>query len=205
MQVDFGHPTPPPGNAAFTPPLCAQNHAHPTPPLLQASYYSDVPRSSATPSAPSSTAGASPGRPKQSVSSPKPSVATATAPGATAMPPPAGGDGAPPRDVSADTIDAAYVAFILHCNPSFAPTTDTAELVRSFRAPPRSDGNAFSTWHLFELIRRLDAKDIKTWTQLALELGVERPDVDKGQSTQKVQQYSVRLKVSASVRVDRAS
>ncbi|KAJ8110038.1 hypothetical protein OPT61_g7008 [Boeremia exigua] len=36
--------------------------------------------------------------------------------------------------------------------------------------------------------------DIRTWTQLALDLGVSPPDTDKGQSTQKVQQYSVRLK-----------
>ena len=46
-----------------------------------------------------------------------------------------------------------------------------------------------------ELIRKFDAKEIKTWSALALELGVEPPDIDKGQSTQKVQQYSVRLKV----------
>ncbi|CBX93616.1 hypothetical protein LEMA_P032900.1 [Plenodomus lingam JN3] len=101
----------------------------------------------------------------------------------------------PPRDVSDDTIDAAYAAFILYCNPSFpATTTDTTELVKLFRTPPKSDGNAFSTWTLFELIRKFDAKEIKTWTQLALDLGVKPPNTDEGQSTQKVQQYSVRLK-----------
>ena len=104
---------------------------------------------------------------------------------------------APSRDVSDDTIDGAYAAFILYCNPSFATTTDTAELTRLFRTPPKSDGKAFSTWTLFELIRKFDAQEIKTWTQLALDLGVERPDTEKGQSTQKVQQYSVRLKVSS--------
>lgn len=101
----------------------------------------------------------------------------------------------PAPDVSDKTIDAAYAAFILYCNPSFATSTDTAELVKLFRTPPKSDGNAFSSWALFELIRKFDAKEIKTWTQLALDLGVAPPDTDKGQSTQKVQQYSVRLKV----------
>jgi hypothetical protein len=100
----------------------------------------------------------------------------------------------PPRDVSNTTIDDAYAAFILYCNPSFATSTDTSELVKLFRTPPKSDGNAFSSWMLFELIRKFEAKEIKTWTQLALDLGVAPPDTDKGQSTQKVQQYSVRLK-----------
>lgn len=102
---------------------------------------------------------------------------------------------APSRDVSDDTIDQAYAEFILYCNPNFPTTIDTSELTRLFRTPPKSDGKAFSTWALFELIRKFDSGEIKTWTQLALDLGVERPDTDKGQSTQKVQQYSVRLKV----------
>jgi hypothetical protein len=101
----------------------------------------------------------------------------------------------PPRDVSDESIDNAYAAFILYCNPNFPTTTDTSELVKLFRTPPKSDGNAFSTWALFELIRKFDAKEIKTWTQLALDLGVKPPNTDEGQSTQKVQQYSVRLKV----------
>lgn len=103
---------------------------------------------------------------------------------------------APSRHVDDDTLDDAYSAFVLYCNPSFATDTDTTELIRQFRTPPKSDGKAFSTWTLFGLIRKFDAKEIKTWTQLALDLGVEPPDTDKGQSTQKVQQYSVRLKVS---------
>lgn len=101
----------------------------------------------------------------------------------------------PSRDVADDTIDDAYAAFILYCNPNFPTTVDTTELLKLFRTPPKSDGNAFSTWTLFELIRKFDAKEIKTWTQLALDLGVKPPNTDEGQSTQKVQQYSVRLKV----------
>lgn len=103
----------------------------------------------------------------------------------------------PSRDVSDDTIDHAYATFVLYCNPNFPTTIDTSELVKLFRTPPKSDGNAFSTWTLFELIRKFDAKEIKTWTQLALDLGVKPPNTDEGQSTQKVQQYSVRLKVRA--------
>jgi hypothetical protein len=103
----------------------------------------------------------------------------------------------PSRDVSDDTIDDAYAAFILYCNPKFPTTTDTSELTKLFRLPPKSDGTAFSTWALFGLIQRLELKDLKTWNQLALELGVKPPDIEQGQSTQKVQQYSVRLKVRA--------
>lgn len=102
---------------------------------------------------------------------------------------------APSRHVTDDTIDDAYAAFILYCNPNFSTSIDTSELVKLFRIPPKSDGNAFSTWRLFELIGKFDSKEIKTWTQLALDLGVKPPNTDEGQSTQKVQQYSVRLKV----------
>ena len=101
----------------------------------------------------------------------------------------------PSQDVSDDSIDSAFASFILYCNPSFALSTDTTELVKLFRIPPKSDGNTFSTWSLFELIGKFSTGEIKTWTQLALDLGVSPPDTDKGQSTQKVQQYSVRLKV----------
>ncbi|KAI9836211.1 MAG: hypothetical protein M1819_001548 [Sarea resinae] len=100
----------------------------------------------------------------------------------------------PPRDVTDDTIDDAYVAFILYCNPSVPLSSDSTALRNSFRSPPRSDGKSFSTYTLLELIKRLESKDIKTWTQLAIELGVEPPDKEKNQSTQKVQQYAVRLK-----------
>jgi hypothetical protein len=103
--------------------------------------------------------------------------------------------GLPSRDVTDHTFDDAYVSFILHCNPSIPPDTDTVELKKTFRAPPKSDGKSFSTYTLFELIGKLERKELKTWAQLAIELGVEAPVLEKGQSAQKVQQYAVRLKV----------
>lgn len=101
----------------------------------------------------------------------------------------------PSPDVTDQTIDDAYVSFILYCNPSVPSSVDTAELRRTFRSPPRSDGKSFSIFTLWELIRKLDNKELKTWIQLAIELGVEPPSAEKKQSTQKVQQYAVRLKV----------
>ncbi|KEQ60644.1 uncharacterized protein M437DRAFT_53487 [Aureobasidium melanogenum CBS 110374] len=100
----------------------------------------------------------------------------------------------PSRDVSEETIVDAYVAFILYCNPYFPLDIDTSDLRRIFQTPPRSDGKDFSIFTLWGLVQRFDNKDIKTWTQLALELGVEPPSAEKGGSVQKVQQYSVRLK-----------
>jgi len=102
----------------------------------------------------------------------------------------------PNRAVTDNDFDDSYVSFIMYCNPSVPLDTDTAELRKVFRSPPKSDGKTFSTFTLFELIRKLEEKEIKTWAQLAVDLGVEKPDFDKGQSSQKVQQYSVRLKVS---------
>ncbi|KAF8468351.1 ARS binding protein 2-domain-containing protein [Kalaharituber pfeilii] len=97
----------------------------------------------------------------------------------------------PSRDVTNETLDDAYVAFILYCNPSVPLNCDTTELRKAFRLPPKSDGKTFNVHDLLQLIMRLEQKEIKTWTKLAIELGVERtPD----QSTQKVQQYAVRLK-----------
>jgi len=99
----------------------------------------------------------------------------------------------PDKRVTNETLDDAYVAFILYCNPSVPLDCDTAELRKVFRQPPKSDGKTFSTYHLLELIEKFERKDIKTWTKLAIELGVERtPD----SSAQKVQQYAVRLKVA---------
>ncbi|CEJ56676.1 hypothetical protein PMG11_02876 [Penicillium brasilianum] len=100
----------------------------------------------------------------------------------------------PSREVTDDTIDDAYVLFILYCNPNVPSSVDTSELRKTFRCPPRSDGKSFSVFTLYELIRRLDNKELKTWIQLAIELGVEPPSMEKKQSTQKVQQYAVRLK-----------
>lgn len=101
----------------------------------------------------------------------------------------------PSRDVTNETIDDAYVLFILYCNPNVPSTVDTSELRNAFRCPPRSDGKSFNTFTLFELIRKLQTKELRTWVKLAIELGVEPPSMEKKQSTQKVQQYAVRLKV----------
>lgn len=98
----------------------------------------------------------------------------------------------PSKDVTDETIDDAYVAFILYCNPSVPLDTDTTELRKVFRQPPKSDGKTFNVFHLMELIEKFERKDIKTWTKLAIELGVERTAES---SAQKVQQYAVRLKV----------
>lgn len=104
--------------------------------------------------------------------------------------------GQPSRDVTADTIEDVYVHFILYCNPAVPIETETAVLREAFRTPPKSGGKSFSTWTLFELIAQFQSKEIKTWGELALKLGVEPPDQDKGQSSQKIQQYAVRLKVT---------
>ena len=101
----------------------------------------------------------------------------------------------PSIEISDDSIDNAYVNFILYCNPSIPNDVDSTELRRGFRSPPKSDGKSFSPFTLFELISKLESKELKTWTQLVIELGVEPPDPAKNQSTQKVQQYAVRLKV----------
>lgn len=101
----------------------------------------------------------------------------------------------PQKDVTEDTIADAYAQFILYCNPHFPLDIDTTELKRIFQGPPRSDGKDFKIYTLWELIQKFDSKEIKTWAQLALDLGVEPPSAEKGGSVQKVQQYSVRLKV----------
>jgi hypothetical protein len=100
----------------------------------------------------------------------------------------------PNRSVNSGTIEDAYVSFILHCNPAVPPEVDTTSLREAFRTPPKSEGKSFSTFALFELIAKLHQKEIKTWAELALRLGVEPPDHEKGQSSQKIQQYAVRLK-----------
>ncbi|KAJ6262186.1 hypothetical protein Dda_2991 [Drechslerella dactyloides] len=97
----------------------------------------------------------------------------------------------PTKAVTDENIDGCYVDFILCCNPAVPDNCDTEELCKSFRAPPKSDGVMFSVFKLFQLIKRFEEGDIKTWIQLVTELGVERK---QDQSTQKVQQYAVRLK-----------
>ena len=101
----------------------------------------------------------------------------------------------PLKEIDDSSIDDAYVQFIMYCNPSIPLNVDTSELKKGFRTPPKSDGKTFSPYTLFGLISRLESKDIKTWTQLVIELGVEPPDATKNQSSQRVQQYAVRLKV----------
>jgi len=101
----------------------------------------------------------------------------------------------PPREVNEATICDAYIQFILCCNPSIPLDVDSLELKKGFCNPPKSDGKSFSPFRLYELISRLEINEIKTWTQLVIELGVELPDAAKNQSSQKVQQYAVRLKV----------
>lgn len=98
----------------------------------------------------------------------------------------------PDRAITDETLDDAYVSFILYCNPSVPLDCDTTELRKAFRQPPRSDGKTFNLHHLFQLIEKFEEKEIKTWTKLATQLGVERT---ADQSAQKVQQYAVRLKV----------
>lgn len=98
------------------------------------------------------------------------------------------------ENITDDSIADAYTHFILYCNPHFPLDIDASELKRIFRSPPRSDGKDISIHLLWELIQKFDAKEIKTWAQLALDLGVEPPSAKKGGSVQKVQQYSVRLK-----------
>lgn len=105
----------------------------------------------------------------------------------------------PSRDITDETIDDAYVSFILYCNPNVPSSVDTSELRKTFRCLPRSDGKSFNIFTLFGLIRRrLQNDEMKTWIQLAMELGVEPPCMEKKQSSQKVQQYTVRLKVCLS-------
>lgn len=103
----------------------------------------------------------------------------------------------PSRDQTDASFDDAYVSFVMYCNPSVSADTDTTELRKTFRSPPKSDGKTFSPFTLFELIKKLELKELKTWAQLAIELGVEQPVLEKGQSAQKIQQYAVRLKVSS--------
>ena len=105
----------------------------------------------------------------------------------------------PSIEITDESIDQAYLDFIFYCNPSIPLDTDSTELKKGFRSPPMSDGKKFNPFTLFGLISRLESKNIKTWVQLVVELGAEHPDPSKNQSTQKLQQYAVRLKVFSSL------
>lgn len=100
----------------------------------------------------------------------------------------------PDVNVTQETIEDAYVDFIFHCNPHVPLDTDTVMLRDTFSDPPKSGGKSFNTFVLFGLIKQLENKEIKTWAELALKLGVDPPDPEKGESSQKIQQYAVRLK-----------
>lgn len=102
----------------------------------------------------------------------------------------------PNPNVTADTIEDAYVRFIFSCNPSLPQDSDTEALREAFRTPPKSGGKSFDTFSIFELVRKFYNKEIKTWTELTTTLGVEPPDPTKDESVQKIAQYGVRLKVS---------
>jgi len=104
----------------------------------------------------------------------------------------------PSRDVTEETIDASFVDYILYCNPHYSSDTDTSELKDCLHNVPKSDGKTFTIYSLWMLIQRLETKEILTWIQLALELGVEPPTAENKASVQKVQQYTVRLKVGHS-------
>ncbi|KAF0427631.1 hypothetical protein F8M41_005996 [Gigaspora margarita] len=97
----------------------------------------------------------------------------------------------PQKDVNQDNIADRYVEFILYCNPSAPSDLDVSSLIRSFSAVPKSDGKTFETWVLYQLVSKHHSGEIKTWTKLAQQLGVERTS---GSSPQKIQQYAVRLK-----------
>ncbi|KAK6416088.1 hypothetical protein LTR95_017507, partial [Oleoguttula sp. CCFEE 5521] len=100
----------------------------------------------------------------------------------------------PSQDVAEDNLASTYVQFILYSNPQFPLDVDTAQLITNFNTPPKSDGKDFETFRLWELVKQLDAKEIASWNQLAQDLGVEPPDTAKGQSVQKIAQYTVRCK-----------
>lgn len=103
----------------------------------------------------------------------------------------------PDRNVASESIEEAYVRFIFYCNPALSLDADTEALRDAFRNPPKSGGKSFDTFAIYELVRKFYGKEIKTWTELTIKLGVEPPDPTKDESSQKVTQYGVRLKVSS--------
>ena len=141
-------------------------------------------------------------QPAAVMSAPPPSASRSAAPSQAATPRPARPNyppytARPPLpdvNVTQETIEDAYVDFIFHCNPHVPLDTDTVVLRDTFSDPPKSGGKSFNTFVLFGLIKQLETKEIKTWAELALKLGVDPPDTDKGESSQKIQQYAVRLK-----------
>ena len=103
----------------------------------------------------------------------------------------------PERDVTGDSIEDAYVRFVFYCNPALSLAADTQSLREAFRNPPKSGGKAFHPFAIYVLVRKFYGKEIKTWTELTTMLGVEPPDPSKDESSQKIAQYGVRLKVGS--------
>lgn len=108
--------------------------------------------------------------------------------------------GLPDRDVTPATLEDAFVRFIFHCNPAAHRGSDTNVLREAFRAPPRNAGRSFDPAVIYDLVKKFYAKEIKTWTELTIALGVTPPDLSKDESSQKLTQYGVRLKVYISLR-----
>ncbi|CAI6098495.1 unnamed protein product [Clonostachys chloroleuca] len=102
--------------------------------------------------------------------------------------------GLPDRTVTAATLEDAYVKFIFYCNPAVPADQDTQALRDAFSNPPKSAGKSFETFTVYHLVLQFLRKEIKTWTELTIKLGVEPPDPKKDESAQKVTQYGVRLK-----------
>ncbi|PSK43625.1 hypothetical protein B9Z65_7139 [Elsinoe australis] len=101
----------------------------------------------------------------------------------------------PNREVARETITDAYVQFVLFCNPAYPDDVDTTTLRETFNTPPTSNKKTFDTFDIYVLVKRmLEHDNIKTWQQLALELGVEPGTAEDGAGSQRVPQYIVRLK-----------
>lgn len=102
----------------------------------------------------------------------------------------------PDKNVTPETIEDAYISFMLYCNPALPPDRDVSSLRDAFKIPPRSQGKEFSAWSVFEHVKKFYNKEISTWTEMVIQLGVDPPDLSKDESAQKLTQYGVRLKVS---------
>ncbi|KAM5355621.1 hypothetical protein ACJ41O_002267 [Fusarium nematophilum] len=136
----------------------------------------------------------SPGQPPPPPPRAQPGTSGAADDGSGAPPDFASPPSLPARIVTADAIEDAYVRFIFYCNPALPLSTETAGLREAFRNPPRSGGKSFSTFTIYELVRKFYDNEIRTWTELTTRLGVEPPDPSKEESAQKIAQYGVRLK-----------
>ncbi|KAH7197153.1 ARS binding protein 2-domain-containing protein [Fusarium flagelliforme] len=142
-------------------------------------------------------------RPSPAQPPPQSGVSVSGAGSGSAAPPPpppssdqsftAARPGLPDRCVSEQSVENAYVDFILFCNPAVPLSTPTDSLREAFRNPPRSGSKSFNTFAIYELVRKFYNSEIRTWTELTTKLGVEPPDPKK-ESNQKVAQYGVRLK-----------